>query len=166
MRVERLGDHHQLSSFECGNARLDDWLVRHALENQRRDLSRTFVLLDDTDSVAGYYSLAMGGVRREALPRRLGHGMPAFDIGMVLIGRLAVSTAWQGRGIGRDLLVDAIRTAAIAGAHAAARFVAVDPIDAAAAAFYARFGFRAIEGDAGGRMFLRLDTAIAATDDA
>lgn len=163
MRVERLGDHHDVTSFSSGEATLDRWLQRHAVENQRRDLSRTFVLLDDDDVVIGYYALTMGGVRSDALPRRLGRGLPPVDLGMVLVGRLAVVEHRQGEGLGRDLLVDAVRTAAVAGSHAAARFVAVDPLHAAAAAFYARFGFRAVEGDQGGRMFMRMDVALEET---
>jgi hypothetical protein len=68
VRVERLADHHQLSSFTCGVKALDDWLRDHALDDQRRNPSRTFVLLDDGDRFVGSYALTMGGVRREAPP--------------------------------------------------------------------------------------------------
>lgn len=57
-------------------------LQAHALENQRRNLSRTFVLVDDAGAVIGYYSLAMGGVVKDDLPRRLGRGfapLPDWD---------------------------------------------------------------------------------------
>ena len=91
MRVERLGDHHEAGNFNCGVKDLDDWLSVHALDNQRRDLSRTFLLLDDADRVVGYYALTMGGVRKEALPTRYGRGLPKFDIGMVLLARFAIA---------------------------------------------------------------------------
>ena len=141
---------------------LDDWLSVHALDNQRRDLSRTFLLLDDADHVAGYYALTMGGVRKESLPTRYGRGLPKFDIGMVLLARFAIAEERQGQGLGRDLLIEAIERAADAGTHVAARFIAVDPIDEAARAFYAKFGFRLVEGDVEGRMYLRIDEALAA----
>ena len=67
----------------------------------------------------------------------------------------------QGQGHGRDLLVAAVEEAAAAGQHAAARFIAVDPIDENARRFYAKFGFLDIRGDAGERMFMRIDRAIA-----
>ena len=167
MRVERLADEHDLSGFDCGIKELDDWLRVHALENQRRNLSRTFVLVDDTKTVIGYYALAMGGVIKDELPRRLGRGLPGYQIGMVLLARLAVDSRHQGEGLGRDLMIDAIVHAAAAGQHAAARFIAVDPINESARAFYARFGFRDIEGDERGRMFMRIDEALASfeTDD-
>ena len=162
MRVERLGDHHEVGNFSCGVKDLDDWLSVHALDNQRRDLSRTFLLLDDADRVVGYYALTMGGVRKEALPTRYGRGLPKFDIGMVLLARFAIADERQGQGLGRDLLIEAIERAADAGTHVVARFIAVDPIDEAARAFYAKFGFRLVEGDVEGRMYLRIDEALAA----
>ena len=167
MRVERLDDRHDLSGFDCGIKELDDWLRVHALENQRRNLSRTFVLVDDTETVIGYYALTMGGVIKDELPRRFGRGLPGYQIGMVLLARLAVDSRHQGEGVGRDLMIDAIVNAAAAGQHAAARFVAVDPINQSARAFYARFGFRNLEGDELGRMSMRINDALASfeTDD-
>lgn len=166
MYVERLGDHHHLDGFTCGVKGLDDWLKVHALENQRRDLSRTFVLVDEfSHEVVGYYSLTMGQVVPSGLPKAYGRGLPDLPIGMVLLGRLAISAAVQGEGHGRDLLVDAILQAVRAGEHAAARFIAVDPIDEGARTFYRKFGFKDVPGDEEGRMYLRLKDAIAALED-
>jgi len=164
MQVERLGPGHDLSRFASGVKALDEWLRSHALENQQRNLSRTFVLVDDVGAVIGYYSLAMGGVTKDELPRRLGRGLPGYQLGMVLLARLAIDTSRQGEGLGRDLLVDALIHATAAGQHAAARFLAVDPIDERARAFYRHFGFRDIDGDAHGRMFLRIGDALASFD--
>lgn len=162
MQVGRLREEHDLAGFGCGNKPLDDWLRLHALENQRRNLSRTYVLVDDKGMVAGYYALAMGGVAKDDLPRNLGRGLPGYQIGMVLLARLAIDTRRQGEGLGRDLMVDAILHAAAAGQHAAVRFIAVDPIDESARRFCSRFGFTNIEGDEHGRMFIRIDEALTA----
>jgi len=161
-----LGSAHELSGFSCGVKPLDIWLREHAFENQRRDLSRTYVLVDDANNVIGYYALTMGGVRKEALPTRYGRGLPDFDIGMVLLARLAVDEAHKGQGLGRDLLIEALGRAADAGSQVAAKFVAVDPIDESARAFYQRFGFRDVVGDPEGRMYIRIDEALAALGEA
>jgi predicted N-acetyltransferase YhbS len=63
---------------------------------------------------------------------------------MVLLARLAVHSASQGRGLGALLLAEALRKAVIAGEAAAARLVVVDAIDEEAARFYARHGFIAV----------------------
>jgi len=162
MRVERLSDRHDLTGFRCGVEARDAWLRQHAHENQRRNLSRTFVLLDDDQGVSGYYSLTMGGVRRASLPKKYGRGLPDFDIGMVLLARFAISATHHGQGLGRDLLIEAIERGARAGLQVAARFIAVDPLDARARTFYEHFGFSSINGDGEGRMFLRIDEALAA----
>lgn len=162
MRIERLATHHNLKGFDCGSKSLNDWLLVHALENERRNLSRTFLLIDDSDEVIGYYSLSMGGVNAVELPKKLGRGLPKFDIGMVLLGRLAIASGFHGQKLGRDLLVDAIFHAAAAGESAAARFIGVDPIDESARAFYRHFGFRDIGDDERGRMYLRIDEALDA----
>jgi GNAT superfamily N-acetyltransferase len=157
VRIERLDEHHDVEDFTCGEKALDLWLRGHALANQVRDLSRTYVLIDDADRIVGHYSLTMGGVVPSDLPRRYGRGLPAIEIGMALIGRFAIATAAQGRGLGRDLLIDAIRVAATAGELVAARFIAVDPLNAQARAFYTAFGFRDIPTDPQDRMYIRLD---------
>lgn len=165
MRIELLTSSHVIDRFECGVKSLDDWLVGHALLNQQRNLSRTFVLLDDSDVVIGFYSLTMGGVSVDKLPRRIGRGLPHYDIGMVLLGRLALDASSQRQGLGRDLLIDAVYRAATAGESAAARFIAVDPIDESARSFYGAFGFLDVPGDEHGRMFMRIDEALAAFDE-
>ena len=85
MHIEQLDPRLDLAPFECGTKELDDWLRIHAIENQRRNLSRTFVLVDDADEDVGYYSLTMGGVRKSELPARYGRGLPGYEIGMVLL---------------------------------------------------------------------------------
>ncbi len=164
MRIERIRPQHALKDFDCGVKELNEWLVKHAIENEKRDLSRTFVLLSDSDEVVGFYSLTVGGVSVERLPKKLARGLPKFDIGMVLLGRLAISSRVQAQGLGRDLMVDAILHASVAGDNAAARFICVDPINQSARGFYSTFGFEDIGGDELGRMYLRIIDAVAALE--
>jgi hypothetical protein len=46
--------------------------------------------------------------------------------------------------------------------HVAGRFIAVDPVDENARDFYRHLGFKNVLGDGRGRMFLRIDHALAA----
>ncbi len=159
MRIELLSASHSVVSFDSGVKTLDEWLQDHGLENQTRNLSRVFVLVSDSNEVLGYYSLTMGGVQKGDLPHSLGRGLPPVEIGMVLIGRLAVALQHQGKGIGRDMLIDAIKRSVHAGTSAAARFIAVDPIDDTAQTFYRHFGFQHIVGDLNGRMYISIAAA-------
>lgn len=140
LRLERLGDDHDLGGFQSGNDDLDGWLHRHALAAQEMDTARTFLLIRGR-RVAGYFSLTMGSVLREDPPAKLVRGMPGYTVGMVLLARLAVDRRLQGRGLGALLLTEALRKALAAGEAAAARLVVVDAIDEHAAAFYEHHGF-------------------------
>jgi len=161
VRIERLAEHHDRSSFWCGNEAMDRWFGEHAWTAQRQDSARTFVLLDDDDRVVGYYSLAMGSVEKAAAPTRLVRGLSRHPVPMVLLARLAIDESAQGGGLGTSLLFEALHRAALAAEHAAARLIAVDPIDDGARRFYQRWGFTPVEADAGGRLFVRTRDALA-----
>jgi GNAT superfamily N-acetyltransferase len=64
-----------------------------------------------------------------------------FPIPVALLARLAVATPHQGTGLGRSLLLDALRRALRASAQLAIRAVTVDALGERAAAFYRAFGF-------------------------
>jgi len=142
LRLERLGPQHDIATFASGHDDLDGWIRRHGLTAQAMDSARTFVLVG-RDGVVGYFSLAMGSVRRADAPTRLVRAMPAYPVRMVLLARLAVHRLHQGRGLGTLLLAEALRKAVAAGEAAAARLVVVDAADEQAAAFYAHHGFDA-----------------------
>lgn len=130
----------ELAGFDCRNEELNTWLQRHALASHKADLARTYLALDGA-TVAGYVSLSTGSVRPEDAPKRLTRGMPRYPIGTILIARLAVDVAYQGRHLGSRLSAEALRRAVTASDAAAARLVVVDAIDDDAVAFYRRWGF-------------------------
>jgi GNAT superfamily N-acetyltransferase len=162
VRVERLEEHHDRASFASGSATLDAWFHDHALAAQRQDTARTFILVDDDDRIVGYYSLTMGSVVPASAPRRLVRGLPRYPVPVVLLARLAIVEDAQGQGLGMGLLFEALHRGALAAEHAAARLIAVDPIDDRARAFYARWGFQPVDGDPQGRLFIRTRDALAA----
>jgi predicted N-acetyltransferase YhbS len=59
----------------------------------------------------------------------------------MLLARLAVSTAWQGRGLGAGLLKDAMQRTLQAADIAGIRAFAVHAKDESARRFYEHFGF-------------------------
>ena len=88
-------------------------------------------------------------------------GLPRFPVPIVLLARLAIDSSAQGRGLGIGLLYEALHRAALAAEHAAARLIAVDPIDERARAFYERWGFAPVVDDPGGRLFIRTRDALS-----
>ncbi len=140
--VEKLTKDHDVSRFDCGKPSLDDWLKRFAMTNQQSDAARSYVV-HRAKRVVGYYSLSAGSVRREESPARVAKGLAKHPIGVILLARLAVDRSEQGGGLGKALLVDALRRGLGAADSIGARAILVHALDDEAAAFYKRFGFEA-----------------------
>ncbi|MFM7311598.1 MAG: GNAT family N-acetyltransferase, partial [Cyanobium sp.] len=64
----------------------------------------TFVVADQNDRVAGYFSLTVGQIDTAEAPERLRQGMGRFPLPVVILARLAVSSDHQGLGIGVGML--------------------------------------------------------------
>jgi len=138
--IEKLSRDHDVSSFDCGKAPLNDWLRRFALTNQQSDSARTYVL-HRAGKVVAYYSLSAGAVRKEESPARVARGLAKHLIGVILLARLAVEQSEHGSGLGKILLADALSRALAAADTIGARAILVHAIDEDAAAFNRRFGF-------------------------
>jgi len=152
---------HDLSNFDCGEAVLNDWLRRHALRNESR-FSRTYVVCDGNRVVA-YFCISAGSLERAAAPGKIRRNAPTM-IPVSVIGRLAVSRDHAGRGLGTDILSDALRRIAVASKSIGIGAVLVRAKDDRAKRFYmacAEF----IEHPADSRtLFLPIETVIAAFD--
>lgn len=133
---------HDASSFDCGKDPLNTWIRNLAGQSARRGLARTFVTCDEDGRVCGYYALTATSISidatTEAVRRRL---PPHFPVPAILLARLAVGDADQGRGLGRSLLADALERIILAAEQVGVRAVVVDAIDDEAAAFYRHYGF-------------------------
>jgi GNAT superfamily N-acetyltransferase len=136
---------HDASSFTCGNDLLDRWLIRYAGQNQRRDAARTFVALAADQTVIGYYTLLAGQLgHHEVTPETRAGLSRHFPIPVAILARLGVDRAHQGSGLGSTLLDDAFVRVCRAAEQLAVRAVVVHAVDDSAAAFYERFGLRAL----------------------
>lgn len=138
---EPLAAQHRLEGFDCGKPALNDWLLRHARLAQGSGSAKTFVVAEDDGHVAGYFNLTVGQVDTLEAPERIRKGMGQYPLPVVILARLAVSVADQGRGIGFGLLQDAIRRTMLIAEQAGIRAMLTHPIDEEAARFYTRFGF-------------------------
>jgi predicted N-acetyltransferase YhbS len=143
---DKLNSSHQIESFNSGNSQLDDWLKRRALKNEAEGASRTYVLCAGKIVVA-YYCLANGAVAQTIATGRVRRNMPD-PVPVMVIGRLAVALHWQGKGIGRALLRDAILRTLQAAEIAGIRAILVHAISEEAKQFYEQCGFTASPLDA------------------
>lgn len=158
--VEPLADRHHLTSFDCGNRELDDWLRGHARHAAGQG-TRTYVLVEQGHAeVLGYFALAPHVVERDELPPRVGRGAPR-RIPAILLAKLALDRRLQGRGLGGELLVHALATIVEAARTAGGKLVVVDAIDDHAAAFYERHDFLPVP-DNPHRLVIKLSTVAQA----
>lgn len=135
-----LSDTHQLGDFDCGVASLNDWLRRRAHNNQVTGASRTYVVADEEGRVVGYYCLASAALTLSDAPSGVRRNMPD-PIPMALLGRLAVDTSMQWRGLGKALVRDAVERTQAAADILGIRGILVHALSDEARAFYERCGF-------------------------
>jgi len=138
-RPEKLQPKHDVSKFDCGAPGLNDWLRRRALQNQQSGASSTYVVLDKI-RVVGYYSLGAGSVARETATGRVRRNAPD-PVPVVVLGRLAVDRDFQGEGLGRVLLRDAILRTLQASDIIGVRAILVHALSEQAKRFYEDCGF-------------------------
>jgi predicted N-acetyltransferase YhbS len=135
---------HEYLAFDSGVGELNDWLCRTAVVAAASGTAATWVLCRGK-RVVGYYALAMGSVAHVGAPSRLRRGQPD-PVPVLVLARLAVDNSEQGRGLGADLLRDALIRCVAGARQFGARAVVVDAIDEGAVGFYAHHGFVALGG--------------------
>ena len=159
--VEPLGKHHNRAAFSSGQPDLDDWFRLRASQDEKRNVTRVFVAVDDETGVIGFYSLSSFTLSIHDLPDEIARKLPRYDaIPAALIGRLARDERARGRGVGEILLADAIRRILGAGRSIAVFAIVVDTKNEGAVDFYKAFGFRPFPLRPM-RLFLPTATAVA-----
>jgi predicted N-acetyltransferase YhbS len=138
---EPLSPAHKAEDFLSGIEGLDLWLKQRALKNQIRGASRTFVA-GEASRVVAYYALASSAVVDNTATGRFRRNMPE-PIPVVVLARLAVDKASDGRGIGRALVRDAGLRVMQAAALIGIRGMVVHALSDEAKAFYELVGFEA-----------------------
>jgi predicted GNAT family N-acyltransferase len=139
-RPSPLTSDHQIAGFRCGEPELEAFLQRFALENQRGGKTRTFVATHQ-GAVIAYYSLAPNSVAVRDVPARIAAGQGRHDVPVILIGRLAVDTRYQGAGLGQQMLLDALLRSTQGAEIIGGRAILVHAKSAKARDFYLRHGF-------------------------
>jgi predicted N-acetyltransferase YhbS len=137
---------HDLSIFDCDVPALNNYLKKFALQSQRAQSARTYVVTRGA-TVVGYYTLAAASARPEETPARVVKGLAAHPVPVILLARLAVDRTEKGQGLGSGLLKDALLRTIQAAAIVGCRAVMVHAKDEGAKAFYQRVGFEESPAD-------------------
>lgn len=153
--MEPLGPNHGRAEFTCGVDLLDRYFREQAGQDVRRRAAACFVAREiATDRIAGFYTLAAGGILLAQMPVRLAKRLPRYPmVPIARLGRLAVALAYHGRKLGGALLWDAAERAGRP--EVAVYALVVDAKDEQAESFYLHHGFVAF-GETPGRLILPL----------
>ena len=135
-----LRSEHDVTAFDCGEPVMNNWLKRRALGNQSSGASRTFVVADDAHIVYAYYALAAGAVDHATAASAIRRNMPD-PVPVMVLARLAVDRGYHGKGLGADLLRDAILRTARLAQEIGFRALVVHALHDHARRFYLHHGF-------------------------
>lgn len=139
-RVEKLRRDHPVEEFDCGREELNRYLSRYAWQNQQAGAAQTYVGIVGK-VIVGYYALVVGQVTLQDAPERLKKGLAKHPVPIMLLARLAIDRRWQGQGVGKALLRDAMQRTLQAADIAGIRAFAVHAKDEEARRFYEHFDF-------------------------
>lgn len=162
-REEALTRHHDRADFDCGVAALNDYLHRYARQNHETGGAKTFVAVPPRTpkTVLAYYTISPGAIAFVKTPATLTKKLGRYEVPVFRLGRLAVSLAVQGRGLGADLFLAAGERALAVAQKVGGVGLAIDAKDERAAAWYERFGALRLLDDPL-KLVLPLDTISAA----
>lgn len=130
--------------FSCGKELLDTYLRTQASQDVRRKLSACFVSLDPNSGlIQGYDTLSNNSIPLDKVPDSFKNQLPNsyHSIPTTLLGRLAVDERFKGTGVGKMLLIDALRKSYEISKSIGSFAVVVDPLDEDAENFYTKYGF-------------------------
>ena len=145
---EKVSKIHKRKAFNCGVDDLNRFLHEYAIQNEKKNRSRTFVMIKQDDrAILGYFTLASFQVEFEDCPDELKRKLPKYPLPVALLGRLAVDAKYKSRGYGKVLLVEALRRSWLASQTFPIHAVVTHAKDSSARNFYLKFGFKKLLDD-------------------
>ncbi|WP_295220621.1 GNAT family N-acetyltransferase [uncultured Chryseobacterium sp.] len=156
--IELLDKKHKREDFDCGRELLTNYLKTQAGQDVKRKLSACFVLSENASSIKGYYTLSNSSIPLKSFPEPIQKKLPKsyHSIPVTLLGRLAIDKKYQRQGIGKILLIDALKRSYEISQEIGSFAVVVDPIDEEAESFYKKYDF--IKLPDSGKMFIATKT--------
>jgi GNAT superfamily N-acetyltransferase len=101
-----LGRNHDRAAFDCGDNDLDTYLKRYARQNHESGGAKCFVAVpvDTPTRILGFYTLSPASIEFSRAPSIVTRGLGRYEVPVYRLGRLAVGSGVQGRGLGGALL--------------------------------------------------------------
>ena len=121
---------HDRDGFSCGVEQVDNFLKRTANKLASADNLRVFVMTEGDAGVVGFYALNAHSVDYAELPGRFARTRPGHgSIPAAYLSMIGVDLRYAGRGLGGDLLVDALTRVTLAADSIGIAVVMLDVLD-------------------------------------
>ena len=154
---------HDRDHFDCGVRRLNNYLKLSARKQQKDDMTRVYVVVEEgSPRILGYHAINLGMMNVDELKRRPRGAPDHGEIPVLFLGQVAVDERHQDRGLGGILMHHVFEKASViadaAGCHAIILDVISDggEVDfARRKAWYESFGFATFASNSA-RMFLAM----------
>lgn len=157
--IELLNSKHKRADFDCGKDLLNNYLKTQASQDVKRKLAACFILAEPKSNlIQGFYTLSNYSIPLHHFPEYIQKKLPPSytSIPISLVGRIAIDNKFQGKGLGKILLIDALKRCLEASIVMGSFAVVVDPIDSEASIFYEQFGFISLPDSS--KMFIAMKT--------
>lgn len=157
LRIEPLTREHDRNGFNCSDESINLFLREKAMQDQRLDLSRTMVLVNEKENirrVIGYHTLLISQVKQEEIPA----DRPKItrDIPVIMLGQVGIDVDFQGKGFGNALIIDVQQRVAEISKIVGIRALMLDARTEILAGWYQEHGFLRVSGSR--RMFKSIQT--------
>lgn len=156
---------HDRLSFDCNEAKLNQFIKTQAAKHMKAGVSKTLVLpsitplLNKKYSICSYFTVAPSSIKKNSLPIKLGKKLPHYPVPVFLIAQLAVHKNCKGKGLGKITLVKSLEYLWKVNKQMHAYAVIVDCLNNEVEQFYSKYGFQilCIQNEKT-RMFLPMKT--------
>lgn len=145
---EPIAKSHRRQAFDCGDARMNEFLHRYARQSHKQHASKTFCAIADAepDRILGFYTVAPAAVAHEEVPETMTKGLARHDIAGFRLARIATDRTVAGQGLGAQLLVAAALRCLRAAGEVGGLLLIIDAKNERAARWYASYGAEPLTG--------------------
>ncbi|WP_274631156.1 GNAT family N-acetyltransferase [Arvimicrobium flavum] len=145
---EAIAKAHDRSGFDCGDADMNEFLVRFARQSHEQNATKTYCAIETANPgrILGFYSITPSAVEYAVVPAQMTKGLARHDVSGFLLARIATDIRVAGQGLGGQLLVAAARRCLRLVAEGGGVLLIIDAKSARAADWYASYGAEPLQG--------------------
>jgi GNAT superfamily N-acetyltransferase len=136
-----ISSNFDVSTFSCGHADLDEFLIEDSMEYQQERLSVTRLACIDTE-IVGFFTLVTDCIDAKQVDPKDGmKGYPYRKYPAIKVARLATSANYQNMGVGFLMLGEILALTIKLSEYVGCRIITVDS-KRESSGFYEKFGFK------------------------